>query len=215
MPARMKCQDDQKLILNGQGYFELKSKVVTSKANSQVEIEIGFSTFSTDGIILEKKSKLTNDSITIELVDGKIKFQMYYGVYREGLQIISDEKYNDGEDHVIHVQKLNNGRGSLQVDKADSKEASAALGRRLDVLDTSRAPAYIGGSPGDSRKVSGCVSHLRFWNRPEGANPYGSDRLKQLGWIIGHGGSTCASQCSTENKMKSRTTKSSFFDFLG
>ena len=215
MPVRMKCQDDQKLILNGQGYFELKSKVVTSKANSQVEIEIGFSTFSTDGILLQKRSKLTNDSITIELVDGKIKFQMFYGVYREGLEIISEDKYNDGEDHLIQVKKLENGRGSLQVDKADSKEASAALGRRLDVLDTSRAAAYIGGIPGDSRRISGCVSHLGFWNRPEGANPYGSARLVQLGWIIGYGGSSCAAQCSAEYKTNSRTTESNFFDFLG
>ena len=218
MPARMKCQDDQKLILNGQGYFELKSKVVTSKANSQVEIEVGFSSFSADGILLQKKSKLTNDSITIELVDGKIRFQLFYGKYREGLEIISEEKYNDGEDHVVQVKKLNNGRGSLQVDSAESKEASAALGSRLDLLDTSRAPAYIGGSPGDSRKMSGCVSHLGFWNRPEGANPYGSGRLGQLGWIVGHGGSSCATQCSVQNKMKSGTTittSSGIFDFFG
>ena len=213
----MKCQDDQKLILNGEGYFELKSKVVTSKANSEVEIEIGFSSFSTDGIILQKKSKLTNDSINLELVDGKVKFQMYYGVYKVGLEVISEEKYNDGEDHLIQVKKLANGRGSLQIDGDASREASAGLGGRLDVLDTSRAPAYIGGIPGDSRRIVGCVSHLGFWNRPEGANPYGSERLVQLGWIIGYGGSTCATQCSTENRMPSSpsSTTSSFLDFFG
>ena len=36
----MKCQNDQKFILNGQGYFELKSKVVTSKANSELELHL-------------------------------------------------------------------------------------------------------------------------------------------------------------------------------
>ena len=212
---KMKCRDDEKLTLNGRGYFELNHRVITHNPNSEVEIEIHLQTFSADGNILQKKSKRTNDSITIDLVEGFVRFKIFYGRYKKGFEIKSDEKYNDGNVHVIKAKKLENGGGYLQVDDGARKEAFVDLGGRIDHLDTSRAPVYLGGTPDEANEIVACISYLRFWNIPKDANQYGSERLSAFGTISGYEGSTCASSCALASSSDARVetnNSSSIFD---
>ena len=162
VPQKVNCQS-KVLKFDGSGYFEIPDKLISSKENTGFTIDLSFKTENSNAVLFYKKGK-TGDQISIELKNGKILLEIIYKSLDKNVILESDRLYDDNEEHTVSVEKaLDVKEFTFQVDDERQKTNSLSFSKsEKDVLNTKKAPAYLGGYPGMGMVgFEGCITYLK------------------------------------------------------
>ena len=123
--------------------------------------------------------------MTIELVSGFAQLEVVYGGLGRRVVLSSDSSCDDGAEHSVYVEKsFDSKQFTLRVDGAEKTVSLAFVAGERDVLNTKvsiiklsesinkilllicgqDAPVYLGGAPGSSLGLHGCISWLATSN---------------------------------------------------
>ena len=123
--------------------------MLSSTQDMGFDIYMKFKTDKKNGLLLHKVSERYGDGIVIQLKNGRVHFDVFYGSLNKNISLQTNEQYSDNIEYALTAAKDRESKiFSLTIaDEHEEMEASFGGGKEKDKLNTKNADVYLGKHP--------------------------------------------------------------------